>query len=89
MNSNLADFNQQERDELARFLESENAKARLQQSIHTFTDMCWDKCVTGKMGNKLGSGEESCLSNCVERFLDTSIFIVKRLEESRASLGGH
>jgi Tim10/DDP family zinc finger len=31
--------------ELQAFLEREQAQARVQQSIHTFTSMCWDKCV--------------------------------------------
>ncbi|ORZ38913.1 Tim10/DDP family zinc finger-domain-containing protein, partial [Catenaria anguillulae PL171] len=65
--------------ELQAFLESENSKARVQSQVHTFTEMCFNKCVT-KAGNRLSSSEESCLSNCVERFLDTSIFIVKRLQ---------
>jgi len=32
--------------ELQSFLDREQAQARVQQSIHTFTSMCWDKCVT-------------------------------------------
>jgi len=32
-----------EQKELTTFLENEQAKAKLQQSIHTFTSMCWDK----------------------------------------------
>ncbi|RKP28096.1 Tim10/DDP family zinc finger-domain-containing protein [Syncephalis pseudoplumigaleata] len=78
-------FSPEDRKELAIFLETEQSKARLQSSIHTFTDMCWDRCITGKIGTKLSSGEESCLTNCVERFLDTSILIVKQLESKRAS----
>jgi hypothetical protein len=31
--------------ELQSFLDREQAQARVQQSIHTFTSMCWDKCV--------------------------------------------
>ncbi|RIB26639.1 Tim10/DDP family zinc finger-domain-containing protein [Gigaspora rosea] len=76
------DFDEASQKELAKFLEGENAKMRLQQSIHTFTDLCWDKCIT-KVSNKIDRGEETCLVNCVERFLDTSLFIVKRLEEIR------
>jgi import inner membrane translocase subunit TIM8 len=68
--------------ELAQFIEQENAKARVQQSVHTLTDMCWDKCI-GQIGSKLNGTEKSCLSNCVERFLDTSIFIVNRLKDSQ------
>jgi len=76
----IPDFDEHSQRELAKFLENENAKARLQQSIHTFTDMCWDKCIT-KIGNKIDGTEERCLVNCVDRFLDTSLFIVKRLDE--------
>ena len=31
--------------ELQAFLDREQAQARVQQSIHTFTSMCWDKYV--------------------------------------------
>ncbi|KAJ9072044.1 Mitochondrial import inner membrane translocase subunit tim8 [Entomophthora muscae] len=66
--------------ELTKFIENEQSKARIQQSVHTMTDLCWDKCIT-KIGNRLDSNEESCLKNCVERFLDTSIFIVSKLQK--------
>ncbi|CAG8552542.1 13462_t:CDS:2 [Rhizophagus irregularis] len=68
-NSNL-EFDEATQKELGKFLESENARMRLQQSIHTFTDLCWDKCIN-KISNKIDRGEETCLTNCVERFLDT------------------
>ncbi|KAI9143600.1 Tim10/DDP family zinc finger-domain-containing protein [Paraphysoderma sedebokerense] len=68
--------------ELQKFLEAENAKARVHSQIHQFTEMCWDKCIT-KINNKTDKNDEACLTNCVERFLDTSIFIVRRLEEQR------
>ncbi|KAL7746350.1 Mitochondrial import inner membrane translocase subunit tim8 [Sorochytrium milnesiophthora] len=68
--------------ELQKFLEAENTKARVHTQIHTFTDMCWDKCIS-KVNNRMSNGEETCLTNCVERFLDTSIYIVKRLEQQR------
>ncbi|KAI9301781.1 Tim10/DDP family zinc finger-domain-containing protein [Cunninghamella echinulata] len=77
-------FSENDQRELAQFLEAENAKARIQQTVHTLTDSCWDKCVS-KVNAKLDRGEEACLSNCVERFLDTSLFIVKRLEDLRSS----
>ncbi|KAK4055722.1 Mitochondrial import inner membrane translocase subunit tim8 [Microbotryomycetes sp. JL201] len=72
--------------ELQQFLEQEQAKARLQTSIHTFTDMCWDKCVTGTPGARFSKSEGNCLINCVDRFLDTSLFIVKNLEERRGGM---
>eukprot|EP00127_Corallochytrium_limacisporum_P002703 Clim_evm12s136 gene=Clim_evmTU12s136 len=66
--------------ELRQFIEVENSKARFQSMVHNFTDMCWDKCMTS-VGNKLDSKQEQCLVNCVERFLDTSYFVVNRLDE--------
>ncbi|KAI9225270.1 MAG: Tim10/DDP family zinc finger-domain-containing protein [Piptocephalis tieghemiana] len=65
--------------ELRSFLEGESQKARVQEAIHTFTEMCTEKCLPGKPGTKLSSGEEACLVNCVGRFLDTSMFIMKKL----------
>ncbi|PWN90066.1 putative TIM8-translocase of the mitochondrial inner membrane [Acaromyces ingoldii] len=80
MASGLGESDQKE---LQSFLDAEQAKARVQSSIHNFTDMCWDKCVTSSIGSRFGRGEEACLANCVERFLDSSLYIVKRLEEQR------
>ncbi|KAF7726905.1 Mitochondrial import inner membrane translocase subunit tim8 [Apophysomyces ossiformis] len=84
MSQQQPQFSENDQRELAQFLEAENAKARIQQTVHSLTDTCWDKCV-GKVNNKLDRSEEACLSNCVERFLDTSLFIVKRLEDLRSS----
>ncbi|KAI7901430.1 Tim10/DDP family zinc finger-domain-containing protein [Cokeromyces recurvatus] len=77
-------FSENDQRELAQFLQAEQAKARVQETVHSLTDNCWDKCIS-KVNNKLDRSEESCLANCVDRFLDTSLFIVKRLEELRST----
>ncbi|KAI9476004.1 MAG: Tim10/DDP family zinc finger-domain-containing protein [Benjaminiella poitrasii] len=77
-------FSENDQRELAQFLQAEQAKARVQETVHSMTDNCWDKCIS-KINNKLDRSEESCLANCVDRFLDTSLFIVKRLEELRST----
>ncbi len=74
--------------ELKRFLELQSRQAQLASQAMQFTDLCWEKCVE-KPGNKtIGNGSDSkvdtCLVNCVERFLDTTEYIIKRLE-SKAS----
>ncbi|KAI0036677.1 Tim10/DDP family zinc finger protein, partial [Vararia minispora EC-137] len=69
--------------EMEQFLLREQTKARMQASIHQHTSMCWDKCITGAPSARLSRSEENCLANCVERFLDTSLFMVKKLEEQR------
>uniref|UniRef100_A0A0L8G8J8 Mitochondrial import inner membrane translocase subunit n=1 Tax=Octopus bimaculoides TaxID=37653 RepID=A0A0L8G8J8_OCTBM len=61
------------------FLEIESQKQKFQQLVHTLNEQCWDICVD-KTGQKLDSRTESCIANCVERFIDTTNFVVNRLE---------
>ncbi|KAG9032738.1 Mitochondrial import inner membrane translocase subunit tim8 [Tulasnella sp. JGI-2019a] len=76
-------FDEGTKKELGDFLEQEQAKAHLQSSVHQYTDMCWTKCITGSVSTRFSRGEESCLVNCVDRFLDASLFIVNKLQSQR------
>ncbi|KZT74776.1 hypothetical protein DAEQUDRAFT_760792 [Daedalea quercina L-15889] len=69
--------------ELANFVQTEQAQAHLTSQIHMLTSMCWDKCITSSPSTRFARGEESCLANCVERFLDTSLHMVKQIQEER------
>ncbi|GAB1522508.1 Mitochondrial import inner membrane translocase subunit tim8 [Rhizoctonia solani] len=69
-------FDEATQRELQAFIEQEQAKARVQATTHQLTDMCWT------------NSEAYCLQNCVDRFLDTSLFIVKKLDEQRRSMQG-
>lgn len=66
--------------ELQDFLMIEKQKAQVNAQIHEFNEICWDKCI-GKPGSKLDSGTEQCLSNCVDRFIDTSLLITQRFAQ--------
>ncbi|KAL1411712.1 Mitochondrial import inner membrane translocase subunit tim8 [Vanrija albida] len=70
--------------ELRDFIEEEQAKAKLQASVHDLTDRC--DCITGGISSKFSKSEASCLENCVDRFLDTSLFIVNTIQNQQ---GGH
>jgi mitochondrial import inner membrane translocase subunit TIM8 len=63
--------------ELQHFIESQEQMVRLEKQIHKLTDECWDKCVSNPNVNRLDSKTESCLANCVERFIDASTYIVQ------------
>ncbi|KAI5116743.1 hypothetical protein M0805_000437 [Coniferiporia weirii] len=76
-------FDEATQKEIAAFIEREQAGARVQAAVHNFTSVCWDKCITGAPSTRFSRGEEACLSNCVERFLDSSIFLIKQLERQR------
>jgi len=64
--------------ELQDFFQVEQQRLQFQQQVSKLTDVCWDKCLTDKPGSKLDSRTENCLSNCVERFIDTSLNISQR-----------
>ncbi|KAK9518322.1 hypothetical protein VZT92_023632 [Zoarces viviparus] len=68
--------------QLQHFIEIESQKQRFQQLVHQMTEVCWDKCMD-KPGPKLDSRTDMCFVNCVERFIDTSQFILNRLEQTQ------
>ncbi|KAI0662668.1 Tim10/DDP family zinc finger-domain-containing protein [Cubamyces menziesii] len=76
------------RKELEQFIETQQAQSRVQTQVHMLTSMCWDKCV-GSISSGFSGKEQSCLANCVDRFLDTSVFLVKKVEDQRAASMGH
>lgn len=63
--------------EIAGLLMIEKQKAQLNAQIHEFNDICWDKCVD-KPGSKLDGRTETCINNCVNRFIDVSVFVTSR-----------
>jgi len=62
-----------------------------QEVIHELNEKCFDTCVEGYPGNKLDGRTQTCISNCVDRFLDTNLHLVQRFErtvnEKAAALG--
>jgi len=62
------------------FVQAETQKQRFQQLVHGLTEKCWDLCMQTP-GSKFDRKTESCFGNCVERFIDTSNFVVNRLEK--------
>lgn len=76
---------QQDKEELQRFIKAETQKSQIQQTIHDLTNMCFKKCITSRISaGKLDKYEESCMENCVNRFLDTSGMVLKHMETMRA-----
>lgn len=52
---------------------------------HNLTQTCWKKCVTGSIrDSKLDKSEETCLANCVDRFLDLNFLTMKHLNNMRS-----
>jgi import inner membrane translocase subunit TIM8 len=63
--------------ELVRFIEQQEELVRYEKTVHKITEQCWDVCVSSPSMPRLDSKTESCLMNCVERFIDASNEMVK------------
>ncbi|GLG93254.1 Mitochondrial import inner membrane translocase subunit Tim8 [Gryllus bimaculatus] len=72
--------------QLQKFIEIETQKQRFQFLVHNLTERCWDVCID-KPSSRLETKVETCLANCVERFLDCTNFIVNRLEKTQQNAG--
>ncbi|OXU17466.1 hypothetical protein TSAR_001605 [Trichomalopsis sarcophagae] len=65
---------------IKKFLTSYRQTIALSTKIHEFSDLCWDKCID-KPGSKLDGRTETCLVNCVNRFIDVSLLITNRFTQ--------
>ena len=66
--------------QIEQFILAEKEKQKFQVLVASLTDECWEKCVE-KVGSKLDSRTETCIVNCVERFLDTSNYVANRINQ--------
>ncbi|XP_015833017.1 mitochondrial import inner membrane translocase subunit Tim8-like [Tribolium castaneum] len=66
--------------QLQDILVAEREIAEIAEQIHEFNELCWDKCVYN-VGKKLDSKTETCLTNCVNRFIDVSFLITNRFAQ--------
>ncbi|KAF8559271.1 hypothetical protein OG21DRAFT_1387711, partial [Imleria badia] len=58
-------------------------QAQAHSQLLTFTSMCWDKCITGTPGTRFARGEEACIANCIERFVDTSEYLLGQIQRQQ------
>jgi len=60
----------------------------VQKAITEMTDLAFEKCITGKPGDSLGSKETNCVHSTVNKWLDTNEFMIRRLQKKQqAQLG--
>ncbi|KAF2142709.1 uncharacterized protein K452DRAFT_248174 [Aplosporella prunicola CBS 121167] len=80
----ISKLTEKDKAELQQFIVAESQKARIQQSIHSLTDICFKKCIPSKISQgKLDRTEEPCMANCVDRFLDANHVVLRQLETLR------
>lgn len=57
--------------QIAAFIQKAYERQRFQQLVSELSEVCFDKCVD-EPSAKFESKTQRCVSNCVERFLDTN-----------------
>jgi len=72
--------------DMQQFIQAETAKSQFQNVIHDLNEKCWDTCVEGKPSNRLDGKTESCIKNCVERFIDTNMVVLQRFEKKAGEI---
>ncbi|TMW58045.1 hypothetical protein Poli38472_013519 [Pythium oligandrum] len=68
--------------EVQSMLMEEQERALIQQAISKITAIAWDKCSASKPDQDLSSRERECIKNVTLAYLDTSMFVVHRLNKS-------
>ena len=58
---------------------------RIKKQADKLTSECWDLCVSNPNVSKLDRSTESCLAQCVDRFIDTSTYIVTQFSNRAPS----
>jgi len=58
-------------------LQHEQLKMEHMAQLHKLNELCWDTCI-GVPSSSLSSRDSTCLTNCVNRFVDTTLFITNR-----------
>ncbi|OQR87482.1 hypothetical protein ACHHYP_08782 [Achlya hypogyna] len=61
----------------------EQRKVLVQQAIANMTAIAWDKCSASKPETSLSNSEVSCIHSVVASYLDSSQFIIRKINGSR------
>ena len=75
--------------DLQNFIIQEQQIAQFNAQVHKLTEQCWEKCVTDKLTSRFDGKTETCLTNCVERFIDASVVIAQRFSSIIQKQAGH
>uniref|UniRef100_A0AC35FUE5 Mitochondrial import inner membrane translocase subunit n=1 Tax=Panagrolaimus sp. PS1159 TaxID=55785 RepID=A0AC35FUE5_9BILA len=63
-------------------LQAETQRQRYSEQVRTLTNRCWDVCFgDSRPPGKLDSKTQTCLSNCVNRMIDSLNFIVENIQK--------
>lgn len=48
-----------------------------------FASHTFNRCITGTPGTRFARGEEACIANCIDRFVDTSEYLLGQIQRQQ------
>lgn len=71
--------------ELQQFAMAIQQQTIIQNTITQLSDRAFEKCITAKPSDSLSGKEAACVQSSVLKWLDTSQFMMRRLEKKQSS----
>ncbi|KAG5179040.1 Tim10/DDP family zinc finger-domain-containing protein [Tribonema minus] len=62
-------------------------QASMQELLSKLTSTCFTKCAKPSKGDRLDSGEQSCLALCMDRYVDTMQLVNKAVVDRQDRRG--
>jgi import inner membrane translocase subunit TIM13 len=76
-----ASINAAKKAQMMEQMKGELAMANAQQLIQKMSDKCFIKCVTYPSSGGLDTRQQTCISNCVDRFMESWNIVSKTYNE--------
>lgn len=83
----MSDLDKMSTQDIKKQLQAEIQAATFQELVEGITENCYSTCVK-KPGTSLDSYEQRCISNCMDRYID-SYNLVTKVFTSHLSSGQH
>ncbi|KAI6181904.1 Mitochondrial import inner membrane translocase subunit [Aphelenchoides besseyi] len=65
-------------------LQAESQRQKFSEQVSTLSSRCFDICFTdSRPPSKMDHKHQTCITNCVDRMLDASEFMVEHLQKSQ------
>jgi import inner membrane translocase subunit TIM8 len=72
-----------DRDKMMTFLANQTKTSLITSQALNSTDLCYSKCKISTRTDTLTTYEEKCAKNCVERFMESTVFVMQSLNQNK------
>jgi import inner membrane translocase subunit TIM8 len=77
----LESMSSSDRDKMMNFLQDQTKSSLINSQALNSTELCFSKCKISTRTGTLTTYEENCAKNCVERFMESTLFVMQTLNQ--------